>query len=121
MTVTDHEDYTVTLNYDAIGGVAHKTLDRVVKTTFPDGTTSQTIYDELGLQAGQLTDAPLDAVKTIDRRGRATRYVYDAMRNVTKITDPELRVTMFTHCTCGALEGVIDGELRVTEWERKAQ
>ncbi len=124
-TVTDYEGYTVTLDYDAIGGIATKTLDRVTKVTFPDGTTEQSVYDDLGLQEGQLTDAPLDVVKRIDRRGRETRYVYDAMRNVTKITDPELRETYFTHCTCGALEGITqvlaNGEQHVTEWERDIQ
>ena len=70
---------------------------------------------------GHFPNAPLDVVKTIDRRGRETRYVYDAMRNVTKITDPELRDTFFTHCTCGALEGITDGEMRTTEWERDIQ
>jgi RHS repeat-associated protein len=60
-------------------------------------------------------------VKTIDRRGRETRYVYDAMRNLTDVFDAENRNTHFTHCTCGALEGIIDGESRVTEWERDLQ
>ena len=123
-TVTDHEGYTVTLDYDAIGGDALKTLDRVVKVTFPDATTSQTIYDPLGkVNPADLMeiDSPLDVVKTIDRRGREMRYGYDAMRNVIDIFDAENRNTHFTHCTCGALAGMRDGEQRVTEWERDIQ
>ena len=127
-TVTDHEGYAVTLDYDAIGDLPLKTLDRVTKVTFPDLTTEESIYDSLGkMNPADLTevDSPLDVVRRIDRRGRETRYVYDAMRNVTKITDPELRETYFTHCTCGALEGITqvlaNGEQHVTEWERDIQ
>ena len=37
-TTTDSEGYAITIDYDAIGGDPTKTMDRIAKITYPDGT-----------------------------------------------------------------------------------
>ena len=53
-------------------------LGRLVKTTFPDGSTTQTIYNAIGKQG-----------VTIDQLGRVTSYSYDAMGRLTRATFPD--------------------------------
>ncbi len=90
-SVTNAEGYTLTYQYD--------NLNRVVKTTYPDGTYEQSIYNrlEVGWQR--------------DRAGRWTQTVFDANREMERVTDPAGRVVQFQRCQgCGALEGIVDGE-----------
>ena len=76
----------------------HDPLDRVVKTTYPNGTYEQTICDRL------------DAEWQRDRAGRWTHTEHDANREVERVTDPAGRVVQFQRCDgCGALEGIVDG------------
>ncbi|NJA08181.1 hypothetical protein HC024_20950, partial [Methylococcaceae bacterium WWC4] len=51
-------------------------FDRLVKITYPDGTTQTTTWDKL------------DKVSVTDREGRVTHYSYDAVRNLVAETDP---------------------------------
>ena len=89
--MTNAEGFLVTHLFDP--------LDRRVKTTYPDGTYEQTIYNRL------------DAEWQRDRAGRWTRTVHDANREVERVTDPAGRTVQFQHCDgCGALEGIVDGE-----------
>src|SRR5262249_11241778 len=58
-TVTDSEGYVLTFGYDA--------MDRQTSTTYPDGTTDQTVFDKL------------DAIQTKDRIGRVTQRAFDSL------------------------------------------
>ncbi|MGA9705133.1 RHS repeat-associated core domain-containing protein, partial [Pseudomonas sp.] len=95
-TVTDSEGYIVTTTYD--------NLDRPIATTYPDGTSDQTVY------------LYLDAVKQIDRQGRKTLRQYDAIRQLSQTTDPLGRTTKYTWCTCGGLSTLTDANGNVTTW-----
>jgi RHS repeat-associated protein len=95
-TVTDSEGYVITNAYDA--------ADRPTVTTYPDGTTDQTIYKNL------------DVAKTIDRQGRAAYNYYDAIRELIQTTDSLGRTTKYTWCTCGGLSTLTDANGHVTTW-----
>jgi YD repeat-containing protein len=62
-TVTDPDGFMVTYDYDI--------FDRPVKTTYPDGSFDQTVYERL------------DPVGQRDRLGRWSYTSYDALRRVT--------------------------------------
>jgi len=100
-TVTDSEGYVLTMAYDNI--------DRPVSVTYPDSTTNQTVYNAL------------DAVKTIDRQGRATYMKYDAIEELLQTTDPLGRTTKYSWCTCGGLSTLTDANNNVTTWGLDAQ
>jgi len=112
-SVTDSENYTVSLAYDAIGGDPLKSLDRPTRVTFPDNTYQESRYDDARW--------PLDVAHTRDRLGRETSYEYNATGHLTKTTDPSNRVTEFVQCPCGAMDKIIDGRGNETEWVRDLQ
>jgi YD repeat-containing protein len=95
-TTTDSEGYAVTIDYDAIGGDPTKTMDRIAKVTYPDGTYEETTYDRL------------DPEWTRDRLGRWSRKFYDALRRVVVTQDPLYRITIYDWCNCGSLDGITD-------------
>lgn len=114
-SVTGEDGYTVTLEYDAVGG-ALKTLDRVTKVNHPDSTTEETTYNRL------------DAEWVTDRRGRTTRTQHDAMQRAQYVTDYPAagvaRTVEYVFCPCGALEQIIDAQdapNRLTSWEHDLQ
>ena len=107
--VTDSEGYTVGTTYDATGGVAAKTLNRVAGHTYPDGTYEEVDYDRLEPQW------------TRDRLGRWTQLLHDELRRVTGVIDPLERLTQYEWCSCGALEAIIDPAGNRTVWMRDAQ
>lgn len=107
--VTDSENYTVAITYDAIGGVNSATLNRPARITYPDGTTEESYYRYL------------DVEWTKDRQGRWTHNLYDALRRLVATHDPLGRVTQFAWCGCGALEGLIDPAGHATTWIRDLQ
>jgi len=112
-TITDRENYTVTLAYDAIGGDPLQSLDRMTRVTFPDGSYSESRYDDARW--------PLDVAHARDRLGRETAFEYDSLRNQVKVTDPQGRVTQFVQCPCGAMDKIIDARGNETEWTRDLQ
>jgi YD repeat-containing protein len=75
---TDSEGYVLTYSYD--------NANRPLLTTYPDGTTEQTIYDRL------------DAVLKKDRIGRWTQDSYDVLDQLTYEIDPLGRKTSYTYC-----------------------
>jgi RHS repeat-associated protein len=108
-TTTDSEGYTVTADYDAIGGDPGKTLNRVAKVTYPDGTFEQVSYDRL------------DPEWTRDRLGRWSRKFYDSLRHVIAVQDPLNRITIYGWCGCGSLESLTDANGNMTSWTRDIQ
>lgn len=97
-TVTDSEGYQLTFDYDD--------LNRLVKTTYPDGTSETSIYDKL------------DAILQSDRLGRWTQSDYDSMDRLVSTTDPLGRKTKYGWCVCGGLASVTDPLGQTTSWAR---
>jgi len=108
-TVTDSENYGVVIDYDAIGGNPTKTLNRVAKLTYPDGTYEQITYDRL------------DPEWTRDRLGRWSRKFYDSLRHVVATQDPLNRFVLYDWCGCGSLEGITDANHNTTSWKHDVQ
>jgi RHS repeat-associated protein len=100
-TLTDSEGYTLTYDYDA--------LDRLTRTTYPDGTFEEHIYERL------------DRIASRNRNGQATQYGYDANRHLTSVEDPLHRVTRYEWCSCGQMEALTDAMGRQTTWDRDIQ
>ena len=57
---------------------AYDGLNRLVQTTHPDASTTQTAYNEIGQRSA-----------TIDQLGRQTDYAYDAMGRLVRTTYPD--------------------------------
>lgn len=100
-SVTDPSGYTVLSEHDA--------LDRIVKTTYPDGSVETTTYNRL------------DATQRRDRQGRITSTEYDALRRPIAVRDPENRVLHYEWCVCGSLSALVDARNNATRWERDEQ
>jgi RHS repeat-associated protein len=95
-TETDGEGYTVTYAYDALG--------RNTSTTYPDGTSDQTVYTYIF------------PTKYIDRLNHTTTLAYNGLQQLISVTDSLNRVTQYGRCTCGALLRLIDPLGRTTSW-----
>jgi RHS repeat-associated protein len=100
-TDTDSDGYTLTYDYDA--------LNRRLRTSHPDGTYEQVIYDRM------------DPTRTRDRLGRWSETFYDALRRPVAQRDPENRTTVFDWCACGSLDSMRDPNGHVTRWDRDLQ
>jgi RHS repeat-associated protein len=100
-TVTDTAGYAVVTDYDA--------FDRRIKTTYPDTTFDQMLYNRLDLEWSR------------DRLGRWTYRTYDALRRLAVVIDPLNRVTQYDWCICGALSALIDPAGNRTSWLRDLQ
>ncbi len=101
LTDTDSEGYMLTYKYDA--------LNRLISTTYPDGTMDQTIYDKL------------DVSKVINRLGQITSYSYDANRNKITETDPLGNVIHYGYDPSGRLISLTDANGHTTTWVRDIQ
>ena len=93
--------YKLTYSYDD--------LNRLTRTTFPDGTYEEITYDKL------------DRVSFRDRLGRMTQYTWDANRHLTSETDPLNRRILYEWCTCGQLVKLTDPKGNITQWEQDLQ
>ncbi len=93
---------TIKYDYDA--------LDRIVRITYPDGTTRQYTWDKL------------DLVARMNRQQFTTTYTYDALRNLTAVSSPlPGLVTSYGYYDNGALHTLTDPAGRVTTWEIDVQ
>jgi YD repeat-containing protein len=97
-TITNSDNYTVTLEYDD--------LDRPRKVHYPNGTYEEVVWDKL------------DPKTYRDLLGRVTEVVYDAARRPTAVRDPAGRTTNLFWCGCGGLERIIDGNGNATRFDR---
>ena len=100
-TTTDPSGYVVTYDYDS--------LDRVTKTSYPDNTYEQMVYNRL------------DPEQRRDRLGRWSHVFYDALRRPTSSRDAAGRTVTREWCNCGSLDRMIDGKTNVISWERDLQ
>ena len=100
-TLTDVSGYTLTFDYD--------NLNRLTRTTFPDSTFNQYLYDRLDRSAFR------------DRAGRVTSFAHDSMRQMTSSTDPLGRMTLLDWCRCGDLKSITDPMGRTTSWVTDVQ
>ncbi len=114
-TVTDSEDYSVTMEYDD--------LDRLVKTIYPDATTEEIVYGRRA-DPGDSSSAivpSLDPYRSTDRLGRSTTYLYNSIRQLMVATDAEKRITQYDYCSCGAINRLVDPNGNVTRWKYDIQ
>ena len=79
-------------------------MNRPTQTVYPDGTTEQTIYENL------------DAVFHKDRIGRWTQDVYNSIDQMVYEIDPLGRKTQYLWCACGSLAQLTDPAGNVTTW-----
>jgi RHS repeat-associated protein len=100
-TSTDSDGYTLVHDYDA--------LDRSTRTTFPDGTYQETVYNRLDPQGRR------------DRLGRWSHVLHDALRRVVSTRDPEGNTVNRQWCTCGSLDALVDGRGSAVRWDRDLQ
>ena len=73
ITETKHESPA-----NQVTGFAYDSENRLVKTTYPDNTTTSTIYDELGKAVGQ-----------VDQKGRDTGTLYDNLGRPATVNYPD--------------------------------
>jgi YD repeat-containing protein len=95
-TVTGPDGLTVSYEYDG--------FDRVVKTTYPDGTFEQTTYDRL------------DVHGTKDRDNKWSYTWYNHLRQPILTADPLGQKTQMEWCKCGKLQRLIDPKGNHTKW-----
>ncbi|MBK8220826.1 MAG: hypothetical protein IPK73_07375 [Candidatus Obscuribacter sp.] len=93
--------YRLVFSYDA--------MNRQTRTTYPDGTFDQTIWDRL------------DPVLQKDRIGRTTQSAFDSMDQKVLEVDPLGRKTQYKWCTCGSLAELTDGNGNKTKWHHDIQ
>ncbi|HEY9755253.1 MAG TPA: LysM peptidoglycan-binding domain-containing protein [Oculatellaceae cyanobacterium] len=104
-SVTDSEGYTRYFQYDNSAYAANDRGDRLTLTTYPDGTTEQTIY------------CNLDAILRKDRIGRWTEDSFDSMDQLSFDIDPLGRKRSYTWCSCGSLGSITDPNGRTTSFQ----
>jgi RHS repeat-associated protein len=98
---TSSTGYTLTYTYDA--------MNRRIKTTYPDGTSEQIVWDRL------------DEVMTKDRNGRWSQKAFDSMDDLVYEIDPLGRKTQYTWCTCGSMITLTDPANNTTTWQHDLQ
>jgi YD repeat-containing protein len=100
-TITDSAGYTLTYDYDD--------MDRLTRTTYPDGTYDENTYDRL------------EVGNRRDRMGRITQFKYNPRREMVLSIDPAQRVLQYEYCNCGSMETLIDGNGNPTIWDYDVQ
>lgn len=79
-------------------------LNRLLSTTYPDGTTISNQY------------SALDLTGTKDRLGNWTYFAYDSMRRKIAETNALGAVTSYSYCTCGSLDFILDAAGNATHF-----
>ncbi|BCE00325.1 choice-of-anchor A family protein [Marinicellulosiphila megalodicopiae] len=106
-TVVDPADSSLTILLKETTSYEYDKLDRLIKTTYPDGRQSESVYDLMGNEVlnidmlGRTTQMEYDAynqvIKTIYADGSFTEKTYDKMNNVLSETDVKGNVTTFEY------------------------
>jgi RHS repeat-associated protein len=105
-TQTDASGFTVTYDYDD--------ADRVIKTTYPDGTHEDVSYAAC---CGAMGDKP---AYVTDRSGRGTEYDYDAMGRPIRVTDTAGNQVEYEYDLNGNLTRLVDSNNNATRFEYNA-
>lgn len=90
-------------------GYQYDLLDRLVKTTYPDGRYTQVVYDEAGNIASR-----------IDNLNRTTAYTYDAAGRMLTTTRPDGSVLSHAYDASGRKISSTDALGRITGYEYDA-
>ncbi|GHT96232.1 hypothetical protein AGMMS49545_20690 [Betaproteobacteria bacterium] len=97
---TDSTGHTLKHAYDG--------LNRRIKTTYPDGTTTERVWDKL------------DLARTKDRNGKLTDYRYDAAGRLIEVKDA-LRTIRHAYDAAGRPIRLTDGNGHAVIWTRDVQ
>lgn len=100
-TVTSNDNDVTTYDYDP--------FDRVTRTTYPDATYEETVYERL------------DVARRRDRLGRWSESFHDPLRRVVSTRDALGREIHQEWCTCGSLNRLVDANGNATSWEYDLQ
>jgi RHS repeat-associated protein len=100
-TTTDSQGYVATINYDAD--------DRPTQVSFPDGTTSQTVYQNL------------DAVYTKDRQGHWLRTFYNSVEEPISVIDSSGSSIATNWTPAGQVQSFTDSLGHTTSWQYDGQ
>ncbi|MDP2815585.1 MAG: RHS repeat-associated core domain-containing protein, partial [Rectinemataceae bacterium] len=94
--ITEADNVVSSLEYDS--------LDRIIRTTMPDGSFYQTGYAAAGANSIQ------------DRSGRTTGITYDSYGRRTTVTDPNSASAAFAYNPAGDMIGLTDANTNQTGW-----
>ncbi|HTR41477.1 MAG TPA: polymorphic toxin type 28 domain-containing protein [Pseudomonadales bacterium] len=83
---TNELELVVTNTYD--------NLNRLLSTTYPDGTVESNVYSNL------------DLVATMDRLGQWAYYGYNSVRQLIAVTNVDGEVTTYGYCSCGSPDAI---------------
>src|SRR5215213_2091676 len=100
-SVIDANQHETRFEYDA--------RNRLVKTTYPDGTTATKTYDG----AGRI-------LSETDQAGKTTRLTYDDVGNLSMATDPLNQTTAYSYDALNNLLSTTDALSRTTRFEYDA-
>jgi RHS repeat-associated protein len=100
---------------------SYDALNRVVETTFPDGSTLQTAYHGLSATVTDALNQTRTTVKNgqglvasiTDAAGKVTSYVYDPFGNLLQTTDPAGNIAAFAYDTRGRKTQTHDPDMGV--------
>jgi RHS repeat-associated protein len=95
-SVTDPNNYTVTLSYD--------NLDRPTQVLYPDGTADQIYYNRREIEWKK------------DRQNRWSHFLHDQLGRLIYSVDPAGNATQFQYCPCGALTEIVDPKGNTTSF-----
>jgi RHS repeat-associated protein len=98
---------------------SYDALNRVIKTTFPDGSTAQIAYHALSVTATNALGQARTVVKNdqglvasvIDALGAVTKYVYDPFGNLAETTDPAGNITTASYDQRGRKVAMSDPDM----------
>ena len=107
-TTTYPDAYTIQVGYDAIGGDPLKTLNRPQTATYPDGSFTEVLYNNLDMEW------------TRDRGGNWTHQLNNRLRQIEATIDPLGQITQFGYCKCGRMVSITDPNGNVTQWKLDA-
>ncbi len=105
--ITNPENETVTMEYDAIANNALKTLDRVTKVTYPSGKSERVEWWALSVK------------KSFDVEDKATIYDIDGNGEVKSVTTPDNKTITYERGNCcgGGIDTLVDAGGNRTHWK----
>ena len=89
---------------NVVSSLEYDSLDRIIRTTMPDGSFYQTGYAAAGANSIQ------------DRSGRTTGITYDSYGRRTAVTDPKSQRTGFAYNLAGDITKLTDANSNQTGW-----